>query len=378
MPRAIVNDIGFMRDSNRVPMVNKINYWQRHGWDITILCTQAAMETYGPLLRDVKYVVVPCVSNRSNRVMMLYEYAKRNLIAASKVLRTKSQYDIVYSISATFDLILLPYVMRKLNRDLRWCVVFDNRVYIDEPGNLVMRRVIYVLFLMSMWMIKSADRIFTVSDDLRHFLEKGRCKRERIRVTGNGVEGEVILAAEEECDRKYDGIYVGRIDERKGIFQLIDMLSIVKEEYPGYTLGIIGVGEERVERKVLQYAERMNVGGNITLLGFRQGMEKYSIIKGARMFITLSIYESYGLALLEAVCCGKVSIAYDLPAYRQIYMNGEVIFVEKNSYRAAARHVIELMRGGATENERGRLLLGRYSWTNIAQMEREEFDRLVE
>lgn len=378
MPQVLVNDIGFMHDCNRTPIINKIKYWQRSGWEVAILCTREAEESYRLSLSGVKYVVVPCGSDRSNKIMMLYEYAKRNLIASFVALGTKGRYDIIYSISATFDLVLVPFLMRKIYWNLRWCVVFDNRVYVDEPGNMVMRRIIYALFRLSVGMIRSADRIFTVSSELRRYLEDKGCNSERIKVTGNGVEGELILATEVQCNHKYDGIYVGRIDERKGIYQLIDMVSIVKDEYPGYRLGIMGRGEGGVERKVRQYAERMNVDGNISFLGFLQGKDKYAIIKGAKMFITLSVYESYGIALLEAVCSGKIAIAYDLPAYRNIYVNGEVMFVEKNDYHAAARQVITLMRSGRTENKRGCLLLERYSWRNIAERERDEFDILVD
>lgn len=117
----------------------------------------------------------------------------------------------------------------------------------------------------------------------------------------------------------------------------------------------------------------MGLASNVVLLGYKTGLEKFSIIKSCRSFWFMSASESFGVALLEAVCCGVPAFAYDLPAYRDIYKHNEVRISPKGDYRDVARNVLELYGVGNFTNEAGKELLKEEGWDKIADAEMKAF-----
>ena len=115
----------------------------------------------------------------------------------------------------------------------------------------------------------------------------------------------------------------------------------------------------------------MDLENNVQFLGFRTGQEKFNIIKSAKCFWFLSVSksESFGVALLEAVCSGISSFAYDLPQFARLYPNGEVDISSMGDYEQVAEKVKRLFEKGDFSNEKGKLLLGKYSWEKVAEIE---------
>ncbi|RLK46990.1 glycosyltransferase involved in cell wall biosynthesis [Alkalispirillum mobile] len=87
-----------------------------------------------------------------------------------------------------------------------------------------------------------ADKVaglFFVSDYLRgRFLENGVQARGLVRVVYNGVHWPETVPPEE--GRKKQIVYVGRIHEEKGVFNLMDALPDVFARHPDWTATVIG------------------------------------------------------------------------------------------------------------------------------------------
>ena len=115
----------------------------------------------------------------------------------------------------------------------------------------------------------------------------------------------------------------------------------------------------------------MDLENKVQFLGFRTGQEKFNIIKSTKCFWFLSVSgsESFGVALLEAVCSGIPAFAYDLPQFSRIYQNGEIDISPKSDYKLVAQKVIKLFENGNLSNERGKMLLDKYSWEHVAEIE---------
>lgn len=113
----------------------------------------------------------------------------------------------------------------------------------------------------------------------------------------------------------------------------------------------------------------MGLERNVQFLGFRTGLEKFNIMKCAKCFWFLSVSESFGVSLLEAVCSGIPAFAYNLPQFSQIYQDGEVDISPKGDYKTVARKVIELLEKGNFTNEKGKLLIDKYNWEHVAEIE---------
>jgi glycosyltransferase involved in cell wall biosynthesis len=181
------------------------------------------------------------------------------------------------------------------------------------------------------------------------------------------------LIQKAKADKRYefDAIFMGRINETKGIYDMLKALNLVRKNYPDFQLAIMGDGDLKTKREFQGKIKELDLEKNIKFLGFRSGLEKFNILKSAKCFWFLSVSESesFGVALLEAVCCGLPAFTYDLPPFLQIYTKGEIDISPKGNYRLIAEKVIQLFESRNFTNKKGRELLGKYSWKKIAEIE---------
>jgi glycosyltransferase involved in cell wall biosynthesis len=229
----------------------------------------------------------------------------------------------------------------------------------------------WIFFQISIQIIGRADVIFVSTPELMDYLI-GRCfNKKKLVLTGFGIESDLIKKSEPDEKYKIDALFVGRINETKGIYDMLKVLNIVRKNYPNFQLAIVGEGDEETEARFKEKIKNLDLGSNIQFLGYKNGMEKYNIIKSAKCFWFLSVSksESFGVALLEAVCSGIPSFAYDLVQFPRIYQNGEVDISPKGNYKAVAQKVIKLFESGNFDNKKGKNLLARYSWEKIAETE---------
>lgn len=371
--KLLVFDIGFLIGNNRTPIISKITYWQGKGLNVDIFCTHEAKEIYAENLKNIKYIVLPKANSPKNRILLIFEYLKRNLIAIfylKKIINKK--YHGVYSISAVLDLVIFPYILKLLNPNLKWFVVFDNTVERNEPGNKFIKLLAYLFYRLSLLFIRNADIVFVVTGLLKKSLLSEGFSKEQLIVTGNGIEIEIMDSVKVK-KKEYDGLFIGRVNETKGVYDLLDVLKIVTKTIPKFKLAIMGRGDDDSERAFIYTIQRMGLSKNVKLIGFKSGHDKFKVIKESKMFIFLSQSESFGVALLEAVVSGIPAVVYNLEPYRDIYKNNEVVAVKKGDTTAVARNVIKILKSKKTVNTNGMMLHDKYGWHNISEIEYKQF-----
>ena len=291
----------------------------------------------------------------------------RGLFHMRRILR--GNFDVIYSPAAVLDLVLIPYISRIFGKKIRWVSVLDNTVPLSDPGNKAIRFLTWLFFKISLFFLRKADKIFVVSDDLQDFLLENGFGKEKIVLSSNGIENDLIEKSKADNKLDIDALFMGRINETKGIFDLLEVLKIIRKEYPNFQLAVMGEGDETAKRKFGEKIKKMGLEKNVQFLGFQAGPRKFNIIKSSKCFLFLSWRESFGIALLEAVCCGIPAFAYDLPPFSRIYKNGEIDVSPKGDCELVAKKIIGLFKDGDFTNEKGRLLLSKYSWNKVAEIE---------
>lgn len=102
-------------------------------------------------------------------------------------------------------------------------------------------------------------------------------------------------------------IFAGRFDVQKNVGALIEIWKIVQKRYPDWELDIYGNGElkSRFENDVVD--KKLNIIINPAVPNI---FDKY---KESSVLIMTSMYEPFGLVLVEAMSCGLPVIAFDCP-----------------------------------------------------------------
>jgi len=369
-----------LEEATIIPLLLNSRYWLIQGCSVAFLgnadLKRKIEETR--IIEHFEFLEIKNTRKISTRLNFILEGIVRNLTALFYVNKIKGKYDIVYSRSSVLDLIVFPCILKGADKRIKWLTVFDNIVPFSDPGNKFFRFLAWLFFQFSLRLLKSADKIFAISDDLRNFLIHKGIKENKIVLTGNGVEVDIIKSSQKDARYNIDALFIGRINETKGIYDLLKVLIIVKEKYPSFQLAIMGTGDKKTGGNLKNKIKKLRLDENIQFLGYKTGLEKFNIIKSSKCFWFLSVSESesFGIALLEAVCCGVPAFAYDLKPCKNIYKNNEVMISPKYDFKSVAMKVIELFEKGEFNNKRGELLLDKYSWDKIAEIELNSFNNL--
>lgn len=305
---------------------------------------------------------------------VIFEALKKNIVAILTHRKyIQDQFDVIFSPASVLDLILFPYFFKLFGNKIKWVTVLDNTVplFLEKKfisGNKLLRILAWLFFRASLLLLRRADCIFVVKPELKTYLKEHGFSENKIVVTGNGVEINLIKRARRGANFAYDAIFVGRINEAKGIYDLLKVLEIVKKSYPDFQLAIMGEGDIATKEKFRKKISDLNLSENIHFLGYITGQKKFDILKSSKCFLFLSETESLPVAPLEAVCSGLPTFVYDLDAF-EMYRNNEVIISPKYDVGSVAEKVLDLFRKGNFENKNGQMLLDRYSWEKIAEIE---------
>ena len=80
---------------------------------------------------------------------------------------------------------------------------------------------------------------------------------------------------------------------------------------------------------------------NILLLNRVPESDKFALLKTGKLFLFPSYEEGWGIAICEAMACGLPVVAYDLPAYRNVFKQG-MVRVPVGNKKEMAMEVIKL------------------------------------
>lgn len=380
--KILINGIT-LENANLIPLLLKVKNWQNFKTEIVFVGNKNFKEKINELKiigKNYKFIEITSDKEILTKFQLIFDGFKRNIKLIKKFDKNfliKNSFDVVYTISSVLDLIIFPFFVKMENPKIKWATVFDNIVPLNDPGNKLVRFSAWLFFQISLFLLKKADCIFVISEDLKNYLIRKGFDSKKIVLTGNAVEGDLIKKAKRDPRYKIDALFVGRINETKGIYDMLEVLEIVKNKYPSFKLAIMGKGDLNTEKKYKEEIRKRGLTKNIQFLGFKSGLEKFNIIKSSKIFLFLSRSESFGIALLEAVCCGLKCFAYDLPAYRNIYKNNEVLFFKKGDFISVANSIIETFEKKDFKNQNGKLLLNKFSWDKIAEIEFNSFKKII-
>ena len=170
---------------------------------------------------------------------------------------------------------------------------------------------------LEMKMGEEADKIITVSYSMRDHLTYLGYPKEKIRPVWNGCDPEKYDSSSvdpnrtENLKRRYKissdeqvVFFIGRLTWIKGIYNLIQAMPQVIEEFPLVKFVVLGKGE--AYDPILHLAERLNVKKNLILRSeFVSEEERILHYAMSDICVFPSISEPFGIVSLEAMSMGK-------------------------------------------------------------------------
>jgi glycosyltransferase involved in cell wall biosynthesis len=160
---------------------------------------------------------------------------------------------------------------------------------------------------------RKADHIITVSEhSKRDIVETYGVDPDNITVTYEGASSEFVPlereTAKEQVARKY-GIYepfilyVGRLQARKNLARLVESYARVRKIGFGHKLVFAGKHDSLFEQVRARICE-LEIHQDVIQLGYVPAADLPSLYNAAEVFVYPSLYEGFGLPVLEAMACG--------------------------------------------------------------------------
>ena len=161
-----------------------------------------------------------------------------------------------------------------------------------------------------------ADRIVLLSrahyeNYLKYSVSKKLFER-KVLIIPNAIDSNVILDEKKQIERRLSCIFVGRFEERKGIYDLLTVAEQLRDE--GIEFLIIGYGH-------LQNHEKYS-NNNVNMIGCVPNEDIFHYYDRCQIFFLPSYSEVFNISILEAMSRGLVLLTSDIPGTREIIKEG--------------------------------------------------------
>ena len=202
----------------------------------------------------------------------------------------------------------------------------------------------------------------------------------KVYVIPNGVNPPNIQNIQSRSFSTKNSIfYVGMLLKSKGVDILISAIPIIKKSIPDVCLNIAGAGKEETNLKNL--VKELNIEENVKFLGFITEEEKYSYYKSIDIFVLPSLFEPFGLVLLEAMSCGKPVVASNVGGVPYIAEDGKTgLLFESENVKDLAEKVIMLLRDEELREKMGKAGRERakeFTWEKVAERTVEVYKEII-
>lgn len=227
--------------------------------------------------------------------------------------------------------------------------------------------------------VRRADRILADSaatrDDLLRFYD---AEPARVKVVHLAVDEDFRPAPDAARaairdrlaippERRYL-LHVGTRQPRKNLPRLLEAFAALAGPRPELDLvlaGMAGWGRE----DLAEQARRLGIAGRLRMPGYLPRSDLPALYSGAAAFVLPSLYEGFGLPLLEAMACGTPAACGAGSSLPEVAGGAAVLFdpLDPRAIAAALAEILDRPERAAALAEAGRARAASFSWARTAR-----------
>ena len=239
------------------------------------------------------------------------------------------------------------------------------------------------LDLSTRWNLHAARHVIAISQATKDDLVRSyQVDPERISVIHHGlsadfrpVEDEAALQA---LRARYNlhapyFLYVGTIQPRKNLMRLIEAFAqaLPAMSHDGATPLLVLAGRQGwLSEAILRRAHELGIASTVRFLGYVPDLELPALLTAAQAFVFPSLYEGFGMPLLEAMACGTPVLTSTNSALPEV-AGGAALLVEPTDRAALAAALVRLASDSALRTNLRHLGFARaaqFTWERCARM----------
>jgi alpha-1,3-mannosyltransferase len=216
--------------------------------------------------------------------------------------------------------------------------------------------------------IMAYDRIVACSQsDAEMFLPTAG---QRLMLIENGINQAKFLDAASPTPRKTI-LSFGRFARHKRTDVLLSVFKHLLSQDPGWRLIIAGREADQKASELVEMAQQLGLADAVRFVFNPSDAEVRSLMGEASFYASLSAYEGFGLAAVEAMSAGLVPVLSGIPAFtRLVSAAGAGVTVNADDPAAAAAAIAALPVDDADFQAKWRrsvmAVAARYDWQEVA------------
>ncbi len=169
-------------------------------------------------------------------------------------------------------------------------------------------------------------------------------------------------------------LFIGTIQPRKNLIRLMQAFSkliekpFIKNTFPDLQLAIIGKRGWMFEETLLE-PEKLGITDKIRFLGRLPDSETYSLLKGALCFAFPSLFEGFGIPIIEAQALRVPVVTSAKKPMTEVGADA-CMYVDPESIDSIADGLLKVLEDSAyatTLRKRGLINIQRFSWKKAAE-----------
>ncbi len=220
--------------------------------------------------------------------------------------------------------------------------------------------------------VKKAAKIFTISRSTKNDIIKYyRVPEEKVVVTYPGYEMEKFKVQSSKFKvirQKYGlaGKYilaVGTLQPRKNYVRLIEVFSLLG--WSDWQLAIVGK-KGWLWEEILAAPQKFGVAKQVKFLDFVPDADLPALYKGASCFAMVSLYEGFGIPILEAMNFGCPVVAANISSLPELVGQAGIL-VDPYDARDIARGIKETVATATELAKKGLVQCRQFSWEKCAR-----------
>jgi glycosyltransferase involved in cell wall biosynthesis len=167
-------------------------------------------------------------------------------------------------------------------------------------------------------------------------------------------------------------VYIGGFDPRKNVWNLLEAFAIVARQDPATDLLLMGDGFTGCTEAM----EEFGIGDRVIITGYVDEGTKTAILTSASVLVYPSLYEGFGLPILEAFAAGLPVVSCNNSAIAEV-AGDAAVYVDPRDPESIAEGLIEAQRAdvAARLRKNGTARLALYKPEHARQALIDEFQK---
>ncbi|UCD20850.1 MAG: glycosyltransferase family 4 protein [archaeon] len=292
----------------------------------------------------------------------------RNLFHLSKFVK-RLNLDILHEFN-----VFMPFMVK--NNTKRIMTVYDLSPIVLPHTHLKRSSIYYRLFLKRV--LRKANAIIAISqntkrDLIRYFRIHG--KKVYVIYPGRDESFKIIKNKniKEKIKKKYNLpdkfiLDVSTIEPRKNLSCLIKAYSLISDKIDEKLVIVGGYGWRNEKERVDKLIKKLKIRDKVKIIGYAEGKDMPMIFNLCEIFVFTSIYEGFGLPLLEAMACGKPVLCGKNSSLKEVVGNAGLEINEKNP-KDVANKIEKILKSSKMRKELSKKSLKqskKFSWKKSA------------